>query len=74
MAFAVPVLNVSSISAPITFPTPLEAWGNPAVGVKVYDALTAGNMLYFGDLATPKDIDIGNVVFFPAGFFSIAET
>ncbi len=57
----------------ITYPTPTLDWGD-VPGVAVFDALTAGNMLYFGTLGTPKTVYAEDALFFPIGYFSITES
>ena len=42
----------------ITFTTATGTWGNITHGA-VYDAITAGNMLYSWQWATPRSIDVG---------------
>lgn len=39
----------------------------------IYDALTGGNLLYFGDLATPKTITTGDILRIPANGLSVSE-
>lgn len=43
----------------ITFPSPTAAWGQ-AVAIGLYDASSGGNLLIFGNLATPKTINNGD--------------
>lgn len=62
-------MNVGSVN----FPTPTTSWGTDIGSAALFDAITGGNMLYFGDLAVSKAIDVGDPVFFPAGYFSIGE-
>lgn len=72
ITFGAPGSFVCTNSGAVTFTVPTEIWGI-VVATAVFDASTAGNMLYFGTLATPKYVDIGNQVLFPGGFFSIGE-
>lgn len=72
VTFAAPSGFACSNSNVITFPTPIVAWGE-VLAVAIWDAVTAGNMLYFGDLPTHKVVDINDVVSFPTGFLSIGE-
>jgi hypothetical protein len=57
----------------LNFPTPTLDWG-PIPGVALFDALTAGSMLYFGVLGTPKTVYAGEDLYFPVGYFSITES
>ena len=53
-------------SAAIEFPTAGGAWGT-IVAAGVFDALSAGNLLAFANLATSKTIDTGDVLRFNTG-------
>ena len=55
----------SVISAQISFPTATGTWGLVCWAV-VFDALTAGNKLLYGQLTTPQLIGSGNQLIFPA--------
>lgn len=72
VTFAVPTLGATSNSNVINFPTPGLDWG-AIPGVALFDASTSGNMLYFGTLGTPKTVYAGDEVYFPVGYFAIAE-
>jgi hypothetical protein len=54
----------------ITFPTPTGTWGTVAA-FGIYDASTAGNLLFYGTLTTSKTINTGDTVTFPAASLSI---
>ena len=45
--------------ADIVFPTPTANWGQ-VVAFAIFDAHTAGNMLFWGALTTPKTINNGD--------------
>lgn len=53
----------------ITYPTPTGtiAWGS-VVAMGLFDAATAGNLLMFSTLTTPKTVNVGD----PAPLFSIS--
>ncbi len=74
VTFSAPVTpGATSNNAPLNFSTPTADWGN-VVGAAVFDAATAGNMLYFGDLGTARTIYAGDTgVNFPAGYFAVSE-
>lgn len=57
--------GTTSNNAVITFPTPTATWGT-VVGMGVYDAATAGNLLFYSALTTSKVINTGDGVTFPA--------
>lgn len=55
----------------IVFPTPGGAWGT-ITHVEIYDALTGGNLLFFGILGTARTVtDSGTPLSFPAGSLAI---
>lgn len=56
----------------ITFTTATANWGT-IVGVAIYDALTAGNLLYFAPLAANQVVNNGNTFSFLAGQLTIQE-
>jgi len=67
-----PASGVSSNSAPVAFPTAGTVWGTiQAVGI--FDDPTAGNLLYFGNLGTPKLVGVGDQVNFITGALSVTE-
>lgn len=56
----------------ITFPTATGSWGT-VTHVGVWDAVTGGNMLYFGALAASQLVSAGNIFKFNAGDLEISE-
>lgn len=70
--FGAPALGVSTNSAPAAFPMATLAWGT-VVAVGVFDALSGGNLLYFGTLTTPKSVDNGDTASFAVAALSITE-
>ena len=62
--------GTTSNNADLTFPVPTALWGT-VVAVGVFDAATAGNMLFQGPLAAPLTVNTGNVLRFPAGSLTI---
>lgn len=58
--------------ADLTFPAPSAAWGT-VTHFGVWDAATAGNLLCYGALTTPRTINGGDPApVFPAGALDIA--
>lgn len=55
-----------------TFATPTAGWGT-ITGVSIHDAVSGGNMLYYGDLTTPKTVNSGDTVRFTTGSLVILE-
>ena len=56
----------------ITFGSPGAPWGT-VVGFGIYDALAAGNLLYYAALSSPKTIATGQVYKFAAGALQVTE-
>jgi hypothetical protein len=55
----------------ITFPAPTANWGT-ITGVGIYDASTAGNLLFYGSLSANKTVNNGDAApNFPAAALSI---
>lgn len=59
-------------SAIITFPTASAGWGT-VTGFGIFDALTTGNLLYYGTLTASKTVATGDVLQFNASAISISE-
>jgi hypothetical protein len=72
VTFGAPVSRQSSNTGSVNFDVPTLDWGK-LMGAALFDALTGGNLLYFGDLVTPRDVFAGDPVFFPVGYFVITE-
>lgn len=56
----------------VTYPAATAPWGNVMAAV-LYDAVSEGNQLYFGNLGNPKTVGIGDQLTFAAGALSVAE-
>lgn len=62
--------GTTSNNAIISFPTPTATWGT-VVAFGIYDAASAGNLLFYGTLSVAKTINNGDTVTFPAAALSI---
>jgi hypothetical protein len=62
--------GTTSNNAQINFPTPSASWGT-VVAIGIFDALTNGNLLFWGPLTINKVINNGDVVDFPAATLTI---
>jgi hypothetical protein len=62
--------DTASNSAAVEWPTAGGSWGT-VVAVGVFDALSGGNLIAYGDLTTSKTIDTGDVFRIPAGDLDI---
>jgi hypothetical protein len=62
--------GTTSNNGVITFPTPTGTWGTVTY-FAVYDAASAGNMLFYGALTISKTINTSDTVSFPAGSLSV---
>jgi hypothetical protein len=55
----------------ITFPVPTGNWGQ-VVAIGIFDAVTGGNLLFYGTLTNPKNVNTGDPApFFPAGALDV---
>jgi hypothetical protein len=59
-------------AADVVFPQATASWGT-VVGFGLYDAASGGNLLYFNNLTTSKQIDSGDQLSFPAGNVTLSE-
>jgi len=62
--------GTTSNNASITFATPSASWGT-VVAFGLFDAASAGNLLFYGNLSISKTINQGDTVTFPAASLSI---
>jgi hypothetical protein len=58
-------------AAVVTFPTPTPAGWGTVTHFAVYDAATAGNLLFYAALTASKVINAGDAVSFAAGALSL---
>ena len=73
VTFSAPVNGATSNSAPVTFPAAAAPWGE-VKAVAIMTDPVAGDMLYFGTLASSKTVDKGDTVTFAALALTVAET
>lgn len=69
-----PTDGAAANSAPCTFPAAGAGGWGVVNGVAIFDDPTAGNMLYFGDLAAPKTVDAADTVSFATSALTVNET
>ncbi|CAB4122357.1 hypothetical protein UFOVP36_37 [uncultured Caudovirales phage] len=62
--------GTTSNNAAITFPTPTASWGT-VTHFAVYDAASAGNLLFWGALTISKTINQSDAVSFAAASLSV---
>ena len=62
--------GTTSNNSTITFPTPSASWGT-VIAFGIFDASTAGNLLFYGTLTVSKTINSGDTVTFAAASLSI---
>lgn len=62
----------ASNSAIVDFGTTTGAWGT-VTHFGIFDALTAGNLLYWGALTSSKTVESGDPVSFPIGDLTVTE-
>ena len=73
VSFATASSGATSNDAEVEFGTPSATWGS-VVAFGIFDQLTSGNLLYWGDLTTPKTINSGDTVKFLTGEIDISES
>ena len=66
LTFAAPVSGSVSNSGAVTFPQATASWGT-IVAVGIFDAVTVGNLLYYGALSTSKVVDTNDQISFANG-------
>jgi len=72
ITFATPSGGQVSNSSDVLFPTATADW-NTIVAYAIFDAPSAGNMLYYASLNSPRDILTNDQLRFPAGQIIIQE-
>ncbi len=73
VTFAAPSGGVVANSGSVTFPVASAPWGT-IVDMAIFDALTVGNMLYYGVLATSKIVGTGDQISFANASITVTET
>lgn len=73
VAFTSATGGATSNSADVTFDTPSASWGT-VVAFGIFDNLSGGNLLYWGDLSANKTINSGDTVKFLSGDIDITES
>jgi hypothetical protein len=72
VSFATASSGATSNDAEVEFDTPSATWGE-VVAFGIFDALTSGNLLYWGDLTNAKTINSGDVVKFLVNELDVSE-
>lgn len=73
VTFSAPASGVVANSGAVTFPTATAPWGT-ITHMAIFDAVTVGNMLYYGALAAPKVVDTSDQISFANASITVAET
>jgi hypothetical protein len=71
VTFAAAVDGESATSANVTFDAALTSWGS-ITHVAIMDALTTGNVLYWGEAAAAKTIDVGDIYQISTGNLTVS--
>lgn len=66
IAFSAPASRASSNSGIITFPEATEDWGTVSHW-GLFDASTAGNLMYYGEFTLAREYVSGDIVSIPVG-------
>jgi len=72
ITFGAPASGQVTNTSDITFPTATGDWGT-ITGMAIFDAVAAGNMLYYSDLTAPRTIATGDQFKFPTGQLIVVE-
>lgn len=73
VTFGAPSSGTVANSGAVTFPQASGgAWGT-IVAMGIYDAVSGGNLLYYGNLATSKVVGDGDQISFPNGALTVSE-
>lgn len=72
ITFGAPASGQVSNSADILFPTATADWGT-ITSFAIFDAPTAGNMLYYANLNSPRDVLTNDQLRFPASQIIVQE-
>ncbi len=64
--------STKSNGTDITFVTATASWGT-VVAFGIFDAVTAGNLLYWGDLVASKIVGVGDTAKFLVGDLDVTE-
>jgi hypothetical protein len=73
VTFVAPVSGQTSNTADVLFPVASATWGT-ITSFALMDASSGGNMLYFGNLSTPRTVLASDQVRFPSGQLVVQET
>ena len=71
--FTVAAAGQVSNNGAVTFTQATALWGL-VLGMGIFDALTSGNLLYYGTLAASKTVDNGDTISFANAALSVSET
>ena len=71
--FTVASAGQVSNNGAVTFTQATALWGT-VLGMGLFDALTSGNLLYYGTLAAPKTVDNGDTISFANAAMTVSET
>lgn len=72
VTFSAPSNGQTSNTADILFPVASATWGT-IVAFALMDASSGGNMLYFGNLSTPRLVQASDQVKFPSSMLAVTE-
>lgn len=72
VTFGAPSGGACSNNAPVNFPQATGVWGN-IVAFAIIDNAVGGNMLYFGNFTTPKQVNNTDILSILTGQLTIGE-
>lgn len=71
VTFGAAVSGTSATNATVTFDTATASWGN-ITHIAVMDAVTSGNVLFYGALTTAKQIDTADTLQVSSGNLTVS--
>lgn len=72
VTFGAPTSGTVANTGAVTFTQATASWGT-VVAMGIFDAATAGNLLYYGNLTTSKVVDTNDQLSFANGALTVTE-
>ena len=73
VTFSAPASGTCASFGAVTFPEATLPWGE-ILGMGLFDDVSAGELLYYGLLATSKIVGTGDQIAFASGALTVSET
>jgi hypothetical protein len=73
VTFSAPISGTCASFGAVTFPVASAPWGE-VLGMGLFDDVSAGELLYYGLLATSKIVGTGDQIAFASGSLTVQES